>query len=84
MAAAKAALNCRLGSPHTNGVRDMVSQKACMIRLGPQNGIMVKLMVLVRGNTCDTTQLKNVRPVMIWFVIHIGYLRRKGKKTQNN
>lgn len=72
---AKAALNPCLESPHTRGVSDIVSQKACMIWLGPQNGIIAKLMVLMPENMCATTQQKRVRPVMVWFVITIGYLR---------
>lgn len=53
-----------------------------MIRLGPQNGIMVKLTVLMPGKMCATTQQKSVRPVMVWFVITVGYLRGKEERLR--
>ncbi len=41
---------------------------------------MVKLMVLMPGKMCATTQQKSVRPVMVWFVIASGYLRRERER----
>lgn len=46
-----------------------------MIWLGPQNGIMAKMMLLLPGKMCANTQQKSVRLDIVLFVIIIGYLR---------